>query len=356
MIPKISVIMPMYNVEKYVGCAIQSLLDQTFTDFEAILVDDCSTDSTLAVAKSFNDPRVKIFVNERNSGAAETRNIGMSHARGKYIYFFDSDDAILPNALKLLYDSAEKFQTDISMSINCLIPTDNEFQNLNNINFNIQSQGKNPGYVSKDFKTRIIEEYSNGGSSSGRFNICKREFLQKHDIRFEKVAIHEDGVFFIKLLCATDNIIKFDNPFYIYRGRKGSLTHPMINDYDNFARYIDSYLTVMNIFEKILIKAMKTNNTDGIVDFYFIDNVCMSISQRAFLGGVLPYFQTAPAKCWEVIDKIVSSKYGENSVLMRRFIYEHFIERINNHILNSKSLILESKLKSIKDNINKLIP
>ena len=131
MIPKISVIVPMYNVEKYVGCAIQTLLNQTFTDFEAILVDDCSTDNTLAVAKSFNDPRIKIFANERNFGAAETRNIGMSHAHGKYIYFFDSDDALLPNALQLLITAAEKNNADVVSSLVHLEALgDNEFQDI----------------------------------------------------------------------------------------------------------------------------------------------------------------------------------------------------------------------------------
>lgn len=68
MTPKISVIMPMYNVEKYVELAISSLLEQTFKDFELILIDDASTDRTLAIAKSFNDPRIQIIVNENNLG------------------------------------------------------------------------------------------------------------------------------------------------------------------------------------------------------------------------------------------------------------------------------------------------
>lgn len=66
--PKISVIMPMYNCEKYVGLAIETLLNQTFKNFEAILIDDCSTDRTLEIAKSFSDPRLKIIRNKKNLG------------------------------------------------------------------------------------------------------------------------------------------------------------------------------------------------------------------------------------------------------------------------------------------------
>ena len=129
--PKISVIMPMYNVEKYVGCAIQSLLNQTFTDFEAILIDDCSTDNTLAVAKSFADSRIKIFKNKKNLGAAQSRNIGMSHAQGEYIYFFDSDDALMPNALELMITAAEKNNADcVSSLVHLEVIGDNEFKEL----------------------------------------------------------------------------------------------------------------------------------------------------------------------------------------------------------------------------------
>ena len=107
MIPKISVIVPMYNVEKYVGCAIQSLLNQTFTDFEAIFVDDCSTDKTLEIAKGFNDNRIRIVQNAKNFGMPGlVRNIGIDLAKGKYIYFLDSDDAMLPYCLELLYSKA----------------------------------------------------------------------------------------------------------------------------------------------------------------------------------------------------------------------------------------------------------
>ena len=157
--PKISVIMPMYNVEKYVGCAIQSLLNQTFTDFEAILIDDCSTDNTLAVAKSFADSRIKIFKNKKNLGAAQSRNIGMSHAQGEYIYFFDSDDALMSNALEILFNNAQKHNSDLVVSTVYLHSNDSEFQSLENLNYTPIAAGV-MGEVSSDLKMRIWDEYA----------------------------------------------------------------------------------------------------------------------------------------------------------------------------------------------------
>ena len=151
--------MPMYNVEKYVGCAIQSLLNQTFKDFEAILVDDCSTDNTLKVAKSFDDPRVKVFKNKNNLGAGKTRNRGVSLASGEYIYFFDSDDALLPNALEVLFDNAFKTDSDVVTSTVYLLSTDNEFQTLRNLNCQVIRAGA-MSKVSDDLKVRIWEDYA----------------------------------------------------------------------------------------------------------------------------------------------------------------------------------------------------
>ncbi len=94
--PKISVIMPAYNAEKYIGEAIDSILKQTFTDFEFIIIDDCSTDSTAEIIKSYTDERIKYYKNERNLGIANTLNRGLDLATGEYIVRMDSDDISLP--------------------------------------------------------------------------------------------------------------------------------------------------------------------------------------------------------------------------------------------------------------------
>lgn len=90
--PRVSIIMPLYNAEKYVGKAIDSILNQTFTDFELIMIDDCSIDETMSVVNGIKDDRIKIIKNRNNSGIAYSRNIGLINARGDYIAFMDDDD------------------------------------------------------------------------------------------------------------------------------------------------------------------------------------------------------------------------------------------------------------------------
>lgn len=98
--PKVSVILPTYNRAHLLGRAIRSVLDQTYQDFELIVIDDGSTDNTNEVVKSFNEPRIRYIRQELNRGPTVARNIGINAAKGKYIAFQDSDDEWLPEKLK----------------------------------------------------------------------------------------------------------------------------------------------------------------------------------------------------------------------------------------------------------------
>lgn len=94
--PKVSVVMPAYNAEKYIQEAIDSILNQTFTDFEFIIIDDGSTDRTVDIIKSYTDPRIRFYQNEQNMGVASTLNRGLDLSTGEYIARMDSDDISLP--------------------------------------------------------------------------------------------------------------------------------------------------------------------------------------------------------------------------------------------------------------------
>jgi len=103
----ISVIMPAYNEERYIAESIQSILNQTFQDFELIIVDDGSTDRTFEIASSFEDPRVQVY-RQQNSGPGPTRNKALSLAQGKYIALQDADDRSKPDRLTMQYEFLEK--------------------------------------------------------------------------------------------------------------------------------------------------------------------------------------------------------------------------------------------------------
>ena len=96
----VSIVMPSYNTAKYISDSIKSVLAQTYQNWELLIVDDCSTDNTLEIVKSFSDPRIILLQNEKNSGAAVSRNYALREAKGKWIAFLDSDDIWLPEKLE----------------------------------------------------------------------------------------------------------------------------------------------------------------------------------------------------------------------------------------------------------------
>jgi cellulose synthase/poly-beta-1,6-N-acetylglucosamine synthase-like glycosyltransferase len=109
--PTVSVLMTAYNRERYIGMAIESVLASTFSDFELIIVDDCSTDGTLEIARDYSrqDGRVRVEVNESNLGDYPNRNCAASLARGKWLKYVDADDYIYPHGLEVLISTMARF-------------------------------------------------------------------------------------------------------------------------------------------------------------------------------------------------------------------------------------------------------
>lgn len=119
--PEISIIVPIYKTEKYLNRCVNSLINQTFKNFELILVDDGSPDACPVLCDKWGkrDTRIKV-IHKKNGGLSSARNAGLNIAQGKYIGFVDSDDWIEPDMYELLYNAAEKYQTDYS-AVNMLI-------------------------------------------------------------------------------------------------------------------------------------------------------------------------------------------------------------------------------------------
>ncbi len=113
---RVSVIMPAYNRETYIRESIDSVLAQTFTDFELIVVDDGSTDTTAAIVDSYTDNRIRLIRQPENQGASVARNTGLDAARGQFITFLDSDDLYYPEFLKVAFQLIQSNQTEMSFT------------------------------------------------------------------------------------------------------------------------------------------------------------------------------------------------------------------------------------------------
>lgn len=221
--PAISVIMPVYNTEAYVDLAIQSVMAQTFPDFELLLINDGSTDNSLPILQDWsrNDTRVKIFSQE-NQGLSAARNTGMMHASGSYIYFMDSDDLIIPTTLSSCYAICEKQELDFVFFDADVFDSDLENPALLS-NFNYQRKHFTPHRVMSG-KAAFDHLLHNGEFFS---SVCllfiQRDFLNQINLTFQKGIVHEDQLFTSLLFLKANQVVYIPTAFFLRRVRMDSI-------------------------------------------------------------------------------------------------------------------------------------
>ena len=228
--PAVSVIIPVYNAEKYIGECLDSLTRQTFSDFEVIVVDDCSTDNSREVTKKFCanlGDRLKILTLSKNSGCPSLpRNFALTKARGKYVYFLDSDDLLTETALEELYTVAESFEADVVHSEKGLVFLDE---------YGINS-AKPGSFQTGEFVIEpTLETFDIGervtGFTQKRFlwqawgKLFRRKLLIENKILFPEVKNFEDFVFAFECLIVAKNYVRVPFMSYCYRVREDSFSH-----------------------------------------------------------------------------------------------------------------------------------
>lgn len=213
--PTVSVITPTYNVEPYIAQCIESVQAQTLTDWEMILVDDASTDGTVAVIERYlSDPRVKLFRNERNYGAGYTRNRALEAASGEWVAILDSDDWFAPQRLERLVEFAQSTQAQMVVDLQQYVG-DSEEKTIC-----IWSQfGTNPTSWRYYTATEVIKAHPSFKP------LILRQFLCEHGIRFVPgIRKSQDYAFYVEILLRGARFAVLPEAMYFYRVRKGSIT------------------------------------------------------------------------------------------------------------------------------------
>lgn len=214
--PKISVIIPIYNVEQYLDQCIQSVINQTLTDIEIICVDNCSTDNSYKIAQQYanKDTRIKLLRTEKNSGVSVARNTGMNVASADYIMFCDSDDWYEPTMCQEMLSLIVKNNADLGIcSVNVIYETDTNLKN-NDKKLQLPDKTFNP-------HSPLIDCIHDGMP----FKIMKRKIIEQNDIKFPPGLAYEDIYFsriynlFIKKIATTSKKL------YNYRRHTGSITN-----------------------------------------------------------------------------------------------------------------------------------
>lgn len=216
----ISVIVPVYNVEKYLDKCIESLLDQHYMDMEIVIVDDKSTDCSLSIAKKYEKyENVKLIPKEKNSGLSDSRNIGIQEASGQYIMFLDSDDYVEEGCIfKIQKIVQEEHNPDIIYFGYC---EEYEDANERKIKYGYVSP-KNHVYSGEEFA--LLELKKRNLYAAACFGVYKREYILNNKLFFESGVFHEDELWTPQVILNAEKIYTSDYVFYHYLRRKGSIT------------------------------------------------------------------------------------------------------------------------------------
>jgi glycosyltransferase involved in cell wall biosynthesis len=261
---KVSVVVPVYNVEKYLPECLDSILSQSLEDIEVICVNDGSTDGSPDILKDYEsrDSRVKVITQE-NRGLASSRNVGMDLACGEYITFIDSDDYFTENALNTLYDVSKR--TDADFTIFKLLDFDDETRETSkNSYFDMPFLKK---FENHTFNHDDVGERFFNISATAPGKMFKREFIDQ--LRFPEDILFEDTPFTLEAVFMAEKMYFLDEYMYMRRIRKDSITH------SNFSRFSDC----IDIFNMMADIARKYEEYDLYKEKLFTQRVSNTYSR-----------------------------------------------------------------------------
>ncbi len=303
----ISIIIPVYNSEKYLEKCLDSVLAQTFTEFEVLLINDGSTDSSGKICDEYaqKDSRVKVF-HQENKGVSAARNLGLDKATGEWICFVDSDDYLDTNYLKALFDSVKK-----NKSVDLVIQG---FKKVGKKGQTMVTFG-NELIKSDDFHTLFEkkEMFKYGYTVS---KLYRKKYIDYHQIRFpEDYSFAEDLSFFLNYI-SYNKTIKFDDiANYNYLSNDNSLSRTFKSPEEYWYRYTDYKYLLKRRFSTIFDDVYKNKNTYS--EF------------RRSIGGAIFYFVQA-------LYKDRSLEKSKRKELLKRLdkedliLIKNFIPHLNN--------------------------
>lgn len=384
---KISIIVPIYNVENYLSYALDSILNQTYKNLEVLLIDDGSTDSSSKIAEEYvkRDSRF-ILIHQKNQGLSGARNTGLNNATGKYIMFLDSDDFFDSNSCQSLYDCIEQTNADYVIG------------NYTNTNED-GTKWQNPVFNKEKFKSfkLSITDYTNSFyiMNSGVWNkIFRKAFIDKLGVRFVEKLPAEDAIFSTYCFIHSKNVYYTPDNVYNYRLRdSNSISTSCSKQY---------FLGINKAYRIIYDNFRTSNNLEYYRFFYaksmnyilyrFIDTDMLTNEERVEVLEKMKWFYmlsndlkipTILKPVQYIIESIITKdyeqtlKYCEMLNQIRKMLPKELKEKMskpspntyreieskemNPEIINMKESLLKemnkSKIKilNIEDSINKIL-
>ena len=249
---EISVIIPVYNVEKYLEECLNSVCNQSFEDIEIICVNDGSADSSLDILNDYakRDDRIKI-ISQPNQGLGAARNAGLRHVNGNYIYFLDSDDYIELDTLEKLYNNALSNNSDMVLF---KLKKVDDFKNVHKrgVPFRIDDIFGDIDYDDFTFTYRDVKRHVMNSSFSACLKLYKKEFVDKLDFSFPVGLNFEDVPVHVKVMIEAERLSFVPESLYNYRSNPNSILNSSANGFDIFSviDLVEDYLKQNNYYDE----------------------------------------------------------------------------------------------------------
>ena len=311
---KLSYIIPVYNVEKYIRQCVDSVFSQTFDDFEIILVDDESPDGCPAICDEYAEkyPDIVRVVHKKNAGLAAARNDGIKLAQGEYIFFVDSDDFLAENKIGELYSIAKQNRLDILHT---------SFHSFNDDNISEKFKSKigfetDRLYDHKQMENELCFAPLRRTTIYVWRNLYNREFILKNGIMFdENLRMIEDSPFNILAFSKAERFMAVDIPIYRYRIRQGSLQR----------KFVENYCDVLSYQWRLKIRYFEENCTSQKEFYENLAEFTIRNMLPTLLGNI--YNNKDRVSCYSELKKI-----GKSEMMKKSF------EDYDINIFKSKSL------------------
>ena len=269
--PLVSIGIPVYNVEPYIDKCIESVLNQTYRNIEILIIDDCGNDKSMQIVEWYKNNKhngggIRIIHHNINKGLGEARNTAIDNARGKYIYFVDSDDYIELEAISILVNEAEKYGTDVVMASSRKIVYDTG-ELLSTFVYHerrlIVGEDAFPNYLCKDLRWHIGINAWN--------NLFLTEFLLRNNLRFA-ARKDEDALFLSDFYSEVKCAVLLPNVTYNYVIRPGSIMGNQSRD----------KIPTREIRERFLTDAVMTERCYRLKERSFYDVHCARVIKHKF--------------------------------------------------------------------------
>lgn len=260
---KVTIAIPVYNVEKYIRGALLSALNQTYPSIEYLVIDDKGNDKSIDVVKEIikshsRGPEVRIVEHERNLGLGATRNSAIDNATGDYLFFMDSDDSITNNAISLLVNALDGREIDV---------VEASFQKLTNAGKVIETKELSFSFYNGHFAIcKWMEEnrkYYDGYSWNRLLNL---NFLRRYKIRCIPNHRNEDVFFSFQIVLCAKSFVTIPSITYNYYMRPGSIVHQKLNDY-----YYNQYLEIFDGRTELML-TLKRSDRPVLLNNYYMQH------------------------------------------------------------------------------------